>query len=72
MFIAMFIRFVTTSLVCENKDNGDKLHHRKSMRAADDKLIINELGPYEGPTVKRGIDHGIDSIRGLTGSESML
>ena len=29
----------------ENKNNGDKLHRRKSMRAADEKLIINELGP---------------------------
>ena len=43
-FIAMLIRFVTTSLVCENKNNGDKLHRRKSRRAADEKLIINELG----------------------------
>ena len=53
MVIAMFIRFITTSLVCENKDNGDKLHRRKSMRAADDKLIINKLGPYEGASGKR-------------------
>ena len=46
--IATLIRFVTTSsLVCENKNNGDKLHRRKSMRAADEKLIIiDELGPY--------------------------
>ena len=42
--IAMLIRFVITSLVYEN--NGDKLHRRKSMRAADEELIINELGPY--------------------------
>ena len=42
----MLIRFVTTTLVCENKNNGDKLHHKKSMWAADEKLIINELGPY--------------------------
>ena len=44
-FIATLIRFVTMSLVCENKNNGDKLHRRKSMQAADEKLIINELGP---------------------------
>ena len=48
-FNATLIRFVTMlSLVCENKNNGDKLHRRKSMRAADEKLIINELGPYIG------------------------
>ena len=41
--IAMLIRFVTTSLVYENND--DKLHRRKSMQVADEKLI-NELGPY--------------------------
>ena len=29
-FIATLIRFVTMLLVCENKNNGDKLHHRKS------------------------------------------
>ena len=27
------------------KNNGDKLRRRKSMQAADEKLIINELGP---------------------------
>ena len=32
-------------IVCENKNNSDKLHRRKSMRAVDEKLIINELGP---------------------------
>ena len=40
MFIATLIRFVSTSLVYENN-----VHRRKSMRAADEKLIINELGP---------------------------
>ena len=45
-FIAMLSRFVTMSLVCEYKNNGDKLHRRKSMQAADEKLIINKLGPY--------------------------
>ena len=44
------IRFVTTSLVCEN--NGDKLHRRKSMRAAGKKLIINELGPNIFPCIE--------------------
>ena len=44
----LLIRLVTMSLVCENKNNGDKLYHRKSMRAADEKLIINELGSYIG------------------------
>ena len=41
-FIATLTRLVTTLLVYENKDKFD---HRKSMRAADEKLIINELGP---------------------------
>ena len=45
VFIAMLIRFDTALLVCENKNNGDKLHRKKSMRAADEKLIFNELGP---------------------------
>ena len=40
------LRFVTMSLVRENKNNGDKLYRRKSTRAADEKLIINELRPY--------------------------
>ena len=44
-FIATLIRFVTTSLVYENKNNGDKFYRRKSMWAAGEKLIINELGP---------------------------
>ena len=45
-FIVTLIRFVCTSLVCENKNDGDKFYRRKSMWAADEKLIINELGPY--------------------------
>ena len=45
-FIATLIQFVTTSLVYENKNNGDKFYHGKSMWAADEKLIINTLGPY--------------------------
>ena len=45
-FIATLIRFVTMSLVYKNKNNGDKFYRRKSMWAADKKLIINELGPY--------------------------
>ena len=28
-------------------NNGDKFSVEKLMRAADEKLIINELGPYE-------------------------
>ena len=44
-FIATLIWFVTTSLVGKIKNNGDKFYRRKSMRAADEKLIINELGP---------------------------
>ena len=43
MFIATLIRFIPTSLVYEDGNNGDKLCHRKSMRAADEKLIINKL-----------------------------
>ena len=41
-FIAMLIWFVTLSLVYEIKN---KFYHRKSMQAADKKLISNELGP---------------------------
>ena len=41
----MLIRFITTLLVCENEYNGDELHRGKSMLVADEKLIINELGP---------------------------
>ena len=38
-------------------------------------LNSNPLAVYKsakGPTVKRGTDCGMDSFRGLTGSESML
>ena len=43
MFIATLNRFILTSLVYKDRNNGDKLCHRKSMRAADEKLIINKL-----------------------------
>ena len=33
------------SLICP--DNGDKFYHRKSIQAVNEKLIINELRPYE-------------------------
>ena len=46
VFIAMLIQFITMSLVYRNKNNGVKLYCRKSMRAADEELIINELGPH--------------------------
>ena len=29
-----------------NKNNGDKFYRRKFMWVADEKLIINEVGPY--------------------------
>ena len=48
-FIATLIGFVTTSLVCENKNNSDKLYRRKSMRTADephDNRRPYLLGPY--------------------------
>ena len=46
-FIAALIRFIPTSLAYKNKNNGDKSYRRKSMRAANEKLIIiNKLGPY--------------------------
>ena len=38
--IATLIRFVRMSLACENKSD-----RRKFMRAANEKLITNELGP---------------------------
>ena len=38
-FIATLIRFVTTLLVHEKKNNGDKLCCIKSMRVADEKLV---------------------------------
>ena len=44
-FTATLIQFVTTVLVCEN---DDKFDCRKSIRAADEKLIINKLWPYSG------------------------
>ena len=44
MLIATLIRFVTMSLIDENKNNGDKFYRRKSMGVANEKLIINELG----------------------------
>ena len=43
----MFIRFVCTSVVCDNTENQNvagKFYRRKFMRAADVKIIINELG----------------------------
>ena len=46
VFIATLIRFGPTSSVYKNNNNGDKFYHRKSMRAVNEKLIINELGPY--------------------------
>ena len=45
-FIATLSRFVTMSLVSKLKNNGDKFYHRKSVRATDEKLMINKLGPY--------------------------
>ena len=44
-FISALIRFLTTSYSSRAKKN-DKLHRRKFTRAADEKLIINGLGPY--------------------------
>ena len=41
------IGLVCTPLVLygkNNNNNGDKFYHRKSMRAADEKLIINKVG----------------------------
>ena len=43
----MLIRFVPTLLAYINKNKGDKFYCRKSMQAADEKLIISELGPYQ-------------------------
>ena len=43
-FIAMLIWFVIMSLEDEVQNNGDKFYRRKSMWAADEKLIMNELG----------------------------
>ena len=33
-------------LVCVNSNNGENLYSGKPTRAADEKLIINEWGPY--------------------------
>ena len=47
-FIAMLmtpIAHFLTSLICANKNNGDKFYLRKSRRAVNEKLMINELGP---------------------------
>ena len=46
MFITMLICFVCTSFACKIKNNGDKSYRKKFMRTADEKLIINKLGPY--------------------------
>ena len=43
MLIVTLIRLVHTLLLCENK--GDKFY--RSMRAADEKLIINDMGPND-------------------------
>ena len=43
-FIATLVRFISMSLVYDNKNNGDKFYCRKSMRVVDERLIINELG----------------------------
>ena len=43
----MLIRFVPTLLAYINKNKSDKFYCRKSMQAADEKLIISELGPYQ-------------------------
>ena len=43
------IGLVCTTLVPyakkKNNNNGDKFYHRKSMRAAHERLIINKVGP---------------------------
>ena len=41
----MLIQFVCMPLVGKNKSNGEKFYHRKLMLVADEKLIINKLGP---------------------------
>ena len=41
--IVTLIRLVRTPLLCTNKNNGDKFYRRKSMWAANEKVIINEL-----------------------------
>ena len=43
--ITMLIQFVCMPLVGKNKSNGEKFYHRKLMWVADEKLIINKLGP---------------------------
>ena len=52
MLMMPIARICLTSLVCANKNNGDKFYRRKSMWAVDEKLIINELGPYTGGLVR--------------------
>ena len=47
MFIAMLVQFITMLLLLsKKKNNAGKLYHKKSMQVADEKLIINELGPH--------------------------
>ena len=41
----MLIHFVCMPLVGKKKINGEKFYHRKLMWVADEKLIINKLGP---------------------------
>ena len=41
----MLIQFVGMLLVGKNKSNGEKFYRRKLMWVADEKLLINKLGP---------------------------
>ena len=48
-FIAMLVTPIAylKSLICANENNGGKFYRRKSMRAADEKLIINKLDRHD-------------------------
>ena len=48
MLMTPIARICLMLLVCANKNNGDKFY----LRVVDEKLIINELGPYTGGLVR--------------------
>ena len=66
--LILIVRFVSTLLVYDNTNNGDKFYLRKSMRAADEKLIINELG-HCYTSSGHGITSQVYQGRGGTGGQ---
>ena len=70
-FITALIRFVPTSLVYENRNNGDKFYHRKSMQAADEKLN-QRIGPFFILVTSTSCRLEVASFPGEPGNEARL